>query len=147
MDFSVAVLFTEVLLLFLNWIWRSFQENWLGLSVPKEKKACLPKCDLTYFFVQLRFNSVTYRHNTTTVKHKVTCLYRWSSDCKTKHSWLTYDYWLLLQNFAPVLVWNFYSDCLTNGERPMVFAAKLCTSQLVWNFYGDCLTDYRRLLA
>ena len=26
----------------------------------------------------------------------------------------TYDYWLLLRNFAPVLVWNFYGDCLTD---------------------------------
>ena len=84
----------------------------------------------------------------------------------------TYDYWLLLRNFAPVLVWNFYGDCLTNHVRLLAYAAKLCTSSgetftviarlttydywlllrnfapvLVWNFYGDCLTDYLRLLA
>ena len=40
----------------------------------------------------------------------------------------TYDYWLLLRNFAPVLVWNFYGDCLTNYLRLLAFAAKLCTS-------------------
>ena len=44
-------------------------------------------------------------------------------------SWLTtYDYWLLLRNFAPVLVWNFYCDCLTDYLRLLAFAAKLCTS-------------------
>ena len=40
----------------------------------------------------------------------------------------TYDYWLLLRNFAPVLVWNFYGDCLTDYLRLLAFAAKLCTS-------------------
>ena len=40
----------------------------------------------------------------------------------------TYDYWLLLRNFAPVLVWNIYSDCLTHDSRLLAFAAKLCTS-------------------
>ena len=85
----------------------------------------------------------------------------------------TYDYWLLLRNFAPVLVWNFYVDCLTDHLRLLVFAARLWTfsgsetftviarlttydylllpwnfaTVLVWNFYGDCLTDYLRLLA
>ena len=128
MDFLVAVLFSEVLLPFANLIWRSLQANWSGFSVPREKKACLPKCDLTYFFVQLRFDSITYRLHKTTVQLKVTCLYRWLPDSKTKHSWLTNDYWLLLRNFAPVLVWNFYPDCLTNCERRMAFAVKLCTS-------------------
>ena len=109
----------------------------IGSLCTQSNKACLPKCDLTYFFVQLCFDSITYRHQTTIVQHKVTCLYRWLSDCKTNHSWLTYyDYWLLLPNFAPVLVWNFYGDCLTNCERPMAFAAKLCTSSgvklLLW---------------
>ena len=43
--------------------------------------------------------------------------------------WLTnYDYWLLLRNFAPVLVWNFYGYSLTDHLRPLAFAAKLCTS-------------------
>ena len=41
-------------------------------------------------------------------------------------AWLTtYDYWLLLRNFAPVLVWNFYGDCLTDYRRLLAFAAKL----------------------
>ena len=52
-----------------------------------------------------------------------------------------YDYWLLLRNFAPVLVWlllrnfstvlvsgNFYVDCLTDYVRLLAFAAKLYTS-------------------
>ena len=75
-------------------------------------------------------------------------LLRWSLDwsrmtigfcCETLHqfwcetvmviAWLTtYDYWLLLRNFAPVLVWNFYGDRLTDHVRLLVFAAKLCTS-------------------
>ena len=46
------------------------------------------------------------------------------------------DYWLLLQNFAPVLGWNFYGDYLTD-YLPV----------LVWNFYGDCLTNCVRLMA
>ena len=151
----------------------------IGSLCTQSNKACLPKCDLTYFFVQLCFDSITYRHQTTIVQHKVTCLYRWLSDCKTNHSWLTYvrllafaaklctssgvkllrwlpdwlptttgfccetlhqfwcetftviawlttyDYWLLLRNFAPVLVWNFYGDCLTDYLRLLAFAAKL----------------------
>ena len=39
----------------------------------------------------------------------------------------TYDYWLLLRNFAPVLVLNFYDDCLTDHLRLLAFAAKLWT--------------------
>ena len=75
----------------------------IGSLCTQSNKACLPKCDLTYFFVQLCFDSITYRHQTTIVQHKVTCLYRWLSDCKTNHSWLTY-------------------------VRLLAFAAKLCTS-------------------
>ena len=26
----------------------------------------------------------------------------------------TYEYWLFLRNFSPVLLWNFYGDCLTD---------------------------------
>ena len=59
--------------------------------------------------------------------------------CKTLHQFwcetftvitrlTTYDYWLLLRNFAPVLVWNFYGDCLIDCLRLLAFAAKLCTS-------------------
>ena len=88
-------------------------------------------------------------------------------------TWLTtYDYWLLLRNFGPFVVWKFYADCLTDHVRLPAFAAKLCTSSgetftvitwlitydywvllrnfapvLVWNFYGDCLTEHVRLLA
>ena len=51
-------------------------------------------------------------------------------------AWLTtYDYWLLLRNFAPVLAWNFYGDRLTDHVWLLVFAAKLCTSsgvKLLW---------------
>ena len=49
----------------------------VGLSVPKAKKACLLRCDLTYFFVQLHFDFVTYRQSliTTIARQKVTCLY------------------------------------------------------------------------
>ena len=44
-------------------------------------------------------------------------------------AWLTtYAYWLLLRNFAPVLVWNFYGDCVTDHVSLLAFAAKLCTS-------------------
>ena len=59
--------------------------------------------------------------------------------CKTLHqfwcetftaiAWLTtYDYWLLRRNFAPVLVWSFYGDCLTDYLRLLALSAKLCTS-------------------
>ena len=48
----------------------------------------------------------------------------------------TYDYWLLLWNFAPVLVWNFYGNCMTDYLRLLASAAKLCTSS-----YGGRLTD------
>ena len=47
----------------------------------------------------------------------------------TMIAWLTtYHYWLLLRNFAPVLVWNLYGDCLTDYQRLLAFAPKLCTS-------------------
>ena len=161
----------------------------IGSLCTQSNKACLPKCDLTYFFVQLCFDSITYRHQTTIVQHKVTCLYRWLSDCKTNHSWLTYvrllafaaklctssgvkllrwlpdwlptttgfccetlhqfwcetftviawlttsDYWLLLRNFEPVLVWNCYGDCLTDYVRRTTTVLILLR-----NFCGDCLT-------
>ena len=46
----------------------------------------------------------------------------------TAIAWLTaYDLWLLLRNFAPVLVWNFYGDCRTDCIRLTAFAAKLST--------------------
>ena len=38
-------------------------------------------------------------------------------------AWLTkYDYWLLLRNLAPLLVWNSYGDCLTDYIRLLAFA-------------------------
>ena len=69
---------------------------------------------------------------------------RWSPDwprmtigfcCETLHqfwcetvtviAWLTtYDYWLLLRNFAPVLMWTVYGDCITDYLRLLAFAAK-----------------------
>ena len=59
-------------------------------------------------------------------------------------AWRTiYDYWLLLRNFEPVLVWNFYGDCLTDHLRILAFAAKLCTSsgvKLLWLFLDRPLT-------
>ena len=83
-DFRYCI--KKVLLQFANLIWRSLQANWLrcccmyftlvGLSVPKAKKACLPRCDLTYFFVQLHFDFITYGQSLTTIaRQKVTCLY------------------------------------------------------------------------
>ena len=55
-----------------------------------------------------------------------------SGETFTVIAWLiTYDYWLLLRNFAPVLVWNFYGDCLTDHVRLLAFAAKLCASSSV----------------
>ena len=43
--------------------------------------------------------------------------------------WLTTnDIWLLLRNFASVLVRTFNGDCLTDHVRRMAFAAKICTS-------------------
>ena len=56
-------------------------------------------------------------------------------------AWLTtYDYWLLLRNFAPVLVWNFYGDCLTDCVRLMAFAVKLLRWLPDWprTTYGFC---------
>ena len=51
-------------------------------------------------------------------------------------AWLTtYDYWLLLRNFAPVLVWNFYGDCLTDYLWLLAFAPKL-----LW-WLSDCQDD------
>ena len=52
-------------------------------------------------------------------------------------AWLTaYDLWLLLRNFAPVLVWNFCGDCLTDYLRLM----PLLLRNFAPVFYGDCLT-------
>ena len=56
-------------------------------------------------------------------------LHQFWSETFTVIAWLTpFDYWLLLQNFPPVLVWNFYGDCLTDNLRLLAFASKLCTS-------------------
>ena len=121
MDFSVAVLFT--------YYSRFKQTDWVSLYPKKKRLASLSVILLTFLFncASIRF----YRHHTTIVQQNVTCLYRGLSDCKTKHSWLTYDLRLLLRNFAPVLVWNVYGDCLTDCVRLMAFAAKLCTSYSV----------------
>ena len=56
-------------------------------------------------------------------------LHKFWCETFTVIAWLTiYDYWLLLRNFAPVLVRNFYGDCQTDYLRLLAFAAKLCTS-------------------
>ena len=56
-------------------------------------------------------------------------LHQFMCETFTVIAWLTtYDYWLLLRNFAPVVVWNFYVVCLTDYLRLLAFAAKLCTS-------------------
>ena len=73
-------------------------------------------------------------------------------------AWLTtYDLRLLLRNFAPVLVWNFYGDCLNDCVRLMAFAAKLCTSSgvklLRWlpdwlhTTYGFCCETLHQFLC
>ena len=56
-------------------------------------------------------------------------LHHFCCETFTVIAWLTaYDYWLLLRNFAPVLVRNFYGDCLTDHVRLLAFGAKLCSS-------------------
>ena len=57
-----------------------------------------------------------------------------------------HDYWHLLRHFAPVLVWNFYGDCLTDYLRLLGLASRLCTSSCV-KLLLCCLTDYLRLVA
>ena len=65
----------------------------------------------------------------TTIGFCCETLHQFWCETFTVIAWLTtYDYWLLLRNFAPVLVWNFYGDCLTDCVRLLAFAAKLCTS-------------------
>ena len=61
-------------------------------------------------------------------------------------AWLTaYDLWLLLRNFAPVLVWNFYGAGLTAYDLRLL--RRNFPPVLVWNVYGDCLTDCVQLMA
>ena len=56
-------------------------------------------------------------------------LHQFWSEIFTVIAWqTTFDYWLLLQTLAPVLVWNFYGDCLTDYLRLLAFDAKLFTS-------------------
>ena len=52
----------------------------------------------------------------------------WGESFKEVARLTTYDYCFLLRNFAPVLVWNFYGDCLTDNVRLLAFVAKLCSS-------------------
>ena len=122
---------------------------YFGGSLFTQSKRSFPSLVWSYLhFFQLRFDSITYTDITrlSHARHKVTCLYRWLSDCKTKHSWLAYDYWLLLRNFAPVLLWNFYVIAWLTAYDYSLFLRNFAPV-LVWNFYGDCLTDYLRLLA
>ena len=65
----------------------------------------------------------------TTIGFWCETLHQFWCETFTVIAWLTtYDYWLLLRNFAPVLLWNFYGDCLTDHVRLLAFAEKLCTS-------------------
>ena len=151
------------------------------LSVPKEKT--LPSLVWSYLhLIQLRFDSINYRHHTTIacttqgymplkvivwLQNKIFLTYirllafaeklctssgvkllllvpDWLPTttgfcCETLHQFwcetftvialvTTYDYWLFLGNFAPVLVWNFCCDCPRDYLRLLAFAAKLCTS-------------------
>ena len=55
----------------------------IGSLCTQRKKICLPKCDLTYFFVQLCFDSVTYRRHTTIAYMHDIRLYAFIGDCLT----------------------------------------------------------------
>ena len=50
------------------------------------------------------------------------------------------DKWILLPNFAPVLVWIFYGDCQTRLYKTNGLLLRNFAPVLVWNFYGDFLT-------
>ena len=63
----------------------------------------------------------------TTIGFCCETLHQFWCETVTVIAWLT-TYWFLLQNFAPVLEWNFYSDRLTDHVWLLAFAAKLCTS-------------------
>ena len=140
MEFSVAVLFTGVLLLFANLIWRSLQENWLGLSEPQKRHAFLSVILLTFLFnctsilIDITRSSYNIRLHAfigdcLTAKQNIpdlhaTCgfccetLHQFLCETFTVIAWLiTCDLWLLLRNYAPVIVWNFYGDCLTDYLR------------------------------
>ena len=93
----------------------------------------------------------------TTIGFCCQTLHQFWCETFTVIAWLTtYDYWLLLRNFAPVLVWNFYCDCLTDYLWLLAFAAKLCTSSgvklLRWlpdwlrTTYDYCLNFAAKLL-
>ena len=69
-DFSVAVLKTEVLLLFANIIWPSLRVLlhvfYFGGSLCTQSIKRLPSLAWSYLhFFQLRFDSITHRHHTT----------------------------------------------------------------------------------
>ena len=119
-------------------------------------------CDTLHQFWCETFAVIVWRHTIMTFAVKLCTsagvkLLRWLSDDTRP--------WLLLWNFAPVLVWNFCGDCLTTYTT-MTFASILSTSAgvkllrwlsddirlwlllryfapvLVWNFCGDCLMTY-----
>ena len=128
---------------------------YFGGSLCTQSKKSLPSVVWSYLHLfQLRFDSVTYRRHTTIAYMHDIRLYAFIGDCltakqnipdlhttigfccETLHqfwcetftviAWLTtYDYWLLLRNFAPVLVWNCYGDRLTDHVWLLAFAAKL----------------------
>ena len=108
------------------------------------------------------FAVIVWRHTTVTFA-AILCT---SSGVKLLR-WLSDDIrpWLLLWNFAPVLVWNFCGDCLTTHDHDFccetlhqfwceTFAVivwrhirlwlllRYFAPVLVWNFCGDCLTTY-----
>ena len=77
----------------------------------------------------------------TTIGFRCETLHQFWYETFSVIAWLTtYDYWLLLGNFAPVLVWNFYGDCLNDYERPLAFAAKL----LRWLSFGILLSFFAK---
>ena len=82
-------------------------------------------CETLHQFWCETFTVIAYWPRTTT---GLCCgtLHQFWCETFTVIAWLTtYDYWLLLWNFAPVLVWNFYGDCLNDYLRLLAFAAKL----------------------
>ena len=81
-------------------------------------------CETFHQFWCNTFAVIVWRHTTMSFAVKLCTspgvkLLRWLSDHTRP--------WLLLWNFAPVLLWSFCGDCLTTHDH-MAFAVKLCTS-------------------
>ena len=95
-------------------------------------------CETLHQFWCETFAVIVWRHTTMTFAVKLCTsagvkLLRWFSD--------NIRPWLLLWNFAPVLVWNFCVDCLTTDGQPWLLLWNFAPA-LVWNFCGDFLTTY-----